>query len=688
MKQSKSAFSFVELVIVLILLFVMLASFMPLITRKHLTPPAKVNHGTYACYRKQDNSLHQTLIKGTKVVENDIPVAKCTFEPPKKAKYFYVQLIGGGGGGRNLTSSDLNSSSYYIQNVNNSKKGNIATGCYKLWSDGDKNCYSSTTSTQYDLGLFKDKQDYLDLVKNYKIGLYATGQRGRYCTTSYSYSGYGYGARCDIGKQDAESVCQATRFDGTTSSTCHYSGRCYKSGSRYYYQLDCPETDGLKCPTCKKYDFAENNCDPATHTGDGCFYEVTAMEAKDCNNQKYGNSKSFYTQISLKDLYNTHISSSTFRDDENRTVTYNGKTAQKAWNGVGMKFTWKTNGVDQYFNVRGGSGGIIGMMEKNNPYYSDDSSQVKNNSEYCSANETYNTVQPPSTTYDPNKLYDAYCLTSDASIAPCKQGSESSSYDNSTTFNFRYLQIGDIDLSQKQVIPYGVGGKAGQIKTLLFKELKDNLPMNPGRGGAIGAKGEDSTFGGGDSGIPLKVAYGGPGGVQVYTTDVKINPYMYGTTYQYNQPAGQWRTATTKEIATRNGEKISYNSYIKFLISYRNENIINIMKDFGKGGDGTASMTDCTFGYLYQPITLEYNGTVKNKIVPSGRENVAPSKLTDSGFVCNGKYKWYSYSYSTPVDTYGIYSGYWRSTTNSSVRAVQVDEPATEGGSGAIVISW
>ena len=691
MKQSKSAFSFVELIIVLILLFVMLASFMPLITRKHLTPPSKVNHGTYACYRKQNNQLHQTLIKGTKVVENDIPVAKCTFDPPKKAKYFYVQLIGGGGGGRSLTDSNLNSSSYYIQNVSNNSWGNFATGCYYLWGDGDTACRGYTKSTTpYNDNLFNTPQEWEQLVKDYKIGLYATGQRGRYCTTGYS-GGYGYGASCDIGKQDAESKCQANRYDATSCSDAKYPNNCYRSGSRYYYQLKCPSSDGLRCNTCKNYDFAENNCDLETHTGDGCFYEVTAMEAKDCYNQSsdsYGQPKSFYTQIPLKNLYKAHISSSVSRDDSQRYVSYNGKTVQKAWDGVGLKYTWKTNGVDQYWHVRGGAGAIKGLMQKNNPYYSDDSDQIKNSSEYCSPADTYKTVQPKSTTYDPNKLYDAYCLTSDASIAPCKQGSESSAYNGSTSFNFRYLQIGDINLSQKQVIPYGVGGKAGQIKTLLFKELKEDLPMNPGRGGAIGVQGEDTTFGGGDSGIPLKIAYGGPAGVQTYTMDVKIDPYMSNGSLQYNQPAGQWRTATTKSIATRNGEKISYNSYIKFIISYKNENIINIMKDFGKGGDGTASKTECTMGYHYQPVTLENNGSIINKIVPNGRKDIPPSKLTSSGFVCNGKYKWSSYSYSNPIDTKGISSGYWYSKTNSSIRAVQIDEPATEGGSGAVVISW
>ena len=86
--QGKKGFSFIELILILVFFFIILASLMPMITRRHLAPPERANHGTYACYweRKEDGTqqLKQTLVRGRKTIIKNADTAECTFDPPKQ----------------------------------------------------------------------------------------------------------------------------------------------------------------------------------------------------------------------------------------------------------------------------------------------------------------------------------------------------------------------------------------------------------------------------------------------------------------------------------------------------------------------------------------------------------------------------------------------------------------------------
>ncbi len=726
MKHNKTAFSFVELILVLIILFVILASFMPMITRRHLNPPTKANHGTYACYRGADGGLRQTLIKGTKTIENDVPVTTCTFDPPKKARYFYVQIIGGGGAGQQISASGVtpeSNSSYRIKGKTNTKTGYVVEGCTKIYEAGSGYSYANVTGgcgwasgdthSAYPINSFSSLEEFKELVKDYKVAVYGTGYKGRHCTQSTgNTSSNAYkiaGIYCTDGRIFDITTCEAPVFDDGESFPDDVYSYTDKPDSAKYYMKECTNIgENHECLMCGDYDkvAVTNHCDPENGVTEGCFKSKIYMKIDDCENKRIGQAGDFYAQIPLARLFKTTIKSALYNNNKT-SIVYNGYTAGKANDGVGQQFTWKEHDKTNSSSViiKGGTGAVKGMPEKENPYYGPDSEQKKKSSMFCSTPHngvntpnTYAVIQPDynGEEDDSNTLRNAHCLSSEPGIQ-CFAGPGTASYDDVSVFDFKKLQISDMDLYQEQVIPYGIGGKAGQIKTLIFKELKENIPMDPGHGGVVGStnqNGGDTKFGGGESGIPEKIALGGAAGNQTFTSNVPIHPYGEGDAskiFQWIDP-GHWRTYTTANITARKGGNISYNSYLKFIISYRNENIINIMKNFGAGGHGTASKTECTLGYKFSPLVLLNNNKFINHILPGERVNVAPQQLFDisRGMKCNGKYEWtqtynnsssYYHPEYNPDPTKGIPEGYWKG-------AVTIDEDATNGGSGAVVISW
>ena len=256
MKHNKTAFSFVELILVLIILFVILASFMPMITRRHLNPPTKANHGTYACYRGADGGLRQTLIKGTKTIENDIPVTECTFDPPKKARYFYVQIIGGGGAGQQISENGVkpeSNSSYRIKGRSNTRSGYVVEGCTNIYEAGSGYYYANVTGgcgwasgdnhSAYPINSFSSLEEFKELVKNYKVAVYGTGYKGRYCTQSTgNTSSNAYkiaGVYCSDGRIFDTTTCEAKVFDdGESFPDDVYSYTDNPNSEKYYMKFN------------------------------------------------------------------------------------------------------------------------------------------------------------------------------------------------------------------------------------------------------------------------------------------------------------------------------------------------------------------------------------------------------------------------------------------------------------------
>ena len=99
-----SGFSLVEMMLLLLITSLMLASGMTIISKKHVKVPKIAMHGAYMCYYK-DGQLHEEQYVGPvkalgtnkKIMDRD--VTECRFKPPARLSYMYIQATAGGGGG-------------------------------------------------------------------------------------------------------------------------------------------------------------------------------------------------------------------------------------------------------------------------------------------------------------------------------------------------------------------------------------------------------------------------------------------------------------------------------------------------------------------------------------------------------------------------------------------------------------
>lgn len=107
--KNKKAFTLVEIMLLMVVLSLIMASSVAVITRKHKMKPRRAVHGLYICYYDmhrdasgvmQKDGKHEVLISGKSTVK-DAPVSKCMFSIPRTASYINVRMVGGGGAGGN-----------------------------------------------------------------------------------------------------------------------------------------------------------------------------------------------------------------------------------------------------------------------------------------------------------------------------------------------------------------------------------------------------------------------------------------------------------------------------------------------------------------------------------------------------------------------------------------------------------
>lgn len=102
-------FSLVEMMLLLLIVSLMIASSVAVISKRHIKVPRLAMHGAYMCYyRTVNNEVHlfEERYVGSglskKVVERDLTLEgldECSFTPPDKISYLHIQATGGGGGG-------------------------------------------------------------------------------------------------------------------------------------------------------------------------------------------------------------------------------------------------------------------------------------------------------------------------------------------------------------------------------------------------------------------------------------------------------------------------------------------------------------------------------------------------------------------------------------------------------------
>ena len=243
-KKTKTyrGFSMVEMMLLLIIVSLMLASGVTVISKKHVKVPRLSSHGAYICYINKAGNLHQEKYLGigldNKIMDEDTD--QCVFEPPARASYLHIQATGGGGGG--------GASGY--------KGGTLFT-------------YESKTEVISPFGWTQDRLDlkgmHIDELEDYGGNVWA------YADGTGEFGDGGGGGDVYYIKQDcANGACLAYReweYTGTQEKECvpHYDYQTvtYKKKKYSYY---CKEScTGYYCDHCdtyrKDYNCTGYNCD-------------------------------------------------------------------------------------------------------------------------------------------------------------------------------------------------------------------------------------------------------------------------------------------------------------------------------------------------------------------------------------------------------------------------------------------
>ena len=265
-------FSLVEMMLLLLIVSLMIASSVAVISKRHVKVPRLAMHGAFMCYYKDNNGTKQLWEEryvgsglNKKIVDQAAAGGDhCLFTPPDKVSYLHIQATGGGGGGGD--------SGY---------KG------------GDPQPHKSETEVLSPFGL---TEEYLLEVK----GITTAGDPAYGWGQIYAYAD-GRGVKGDAGGggdlwyifQDcANGGCLALRkWENKTSSpqekacwnktedvSCRdgMSGDdCYRSETRSYW-YNCWEDCGARNNQGKNY--TESDCNSKCTT-----YEYTIDDAKENN---------------------------------------------------------------------------------------------------------------------------------------------------------------------------------------------------------------------------------------------------------------------------------------------------------------------------------------------------------------------------------------------------------------------
>ena len=133
-KSIKAGFTLVELMVFFLVITLILAASTPIITKKIKGLPLKINHGKYICYRSEAGGYVQEYYNASQRVSPPEYVAACSFKPSKSAALYKIELIGAGSGG------------YQYYKVSDDTDEKTASWSYKTGTTGSR--YADPTDNQ------------------------------------------------------------------------------------------------------------------------------------------------------------------------------------------------------------------------------------------------------------------------------------------------------------------------------------------------------------------------------------------------------------------------------------------------------------------------------------------------------------------------------------------------------------
>lgn len=659
--NKKIGFSLIEMMLLLLILSLMTAASVPILSRKHKVAPVKAFHGRYACFWN-GNHLWQQQYSGENIIQNEA-VSQCRFEPPKKANYFYIQIIGGGGGG--------GSAGYYTPETNSSLK------MYHYYDDTARyyinTYYSSSNLDDFDL----TEEEFNELVDTKYTYLQVGSTPGNYCNqhgTSYSYE-----LTCD-GYTEATGVYHCVDADDHSKYLPEYTTLEACLGIEDWLPGNNGNGNGngkSKGNSGNNKGIGNNNGNNGNHYGtqlpDVGRDWVEDMSTGECTNPKYGSGYRYaytepqqikwglhtYNYTDWSDSYSWYSSSynrntgyfTNFRNQKYATIDSN---LPRALGGKGYKKYFTMNGSIITSNIAEVSGGEGGEQAQCDAPRNGNKSCTCQTSGYLDPKdgEIISGRSTAPTTSEVCTGPDTSCLL------------KVTSYTNPAFYRYEYYQ--------KQKMKYGMGGMAGEYKTFFARQIDSDIDIVPGKGGAAGLyTSGTNSYGkdGGSSRLGNMIAAGGKGGMGDRITDYMRLP-----------------TKDDAEFLNNNGVKVQKGDagadsafmYEANLLGIRNplEDTISYSK-FGSGGDGTSVTNECWEGYYKNVFKGAFNKE-------TGRNEDIPYKTQYEWSNVKCKQSGTSYPWSgTSSMTYGSYAGYYRGAMH-----VKPGDEAEDGYTGAIIISW
>lgn len=146
----RAGFTLVELMVFFLFISILIAASTPLITKRIKSVPSRTYHGKFLCYRDDAGTLHGDYYNAAgEVVKTTTGSGdSITFEPPKRAAVFKVEMVGAGAGGYDYTNYENETDARHKFTFNeNGDGGYSGDTVYKLSDSDIKNSLQGLTNT-------------------------------------------------------------------------------------------------------------------------------------------------------------------------------------------------------------------------------------------------------------------------------------------------------------------------------------------------------------------------------------------------------------------------------------------------------------------------------------------------------------------------------------------------------------